>query len=59
MTITIGQEGNEISAKAKSGPEPFYRTAQEATYKARFKPTMKDGKPVKVAAVMSYNCVIR
>jgi len=58
VTITIGEDGNVIFAKAKSGPAPLYGASQEAAYKARFKPTMKDGKPVKVAAVMSYNFVL-
>ena len=58
VTITIGEDGNVIFAKAKSGPEPLYGASQEAAYKARFKPTTKDGKPVKVAGVMSYNFVL-
>ena len=58
MTITIGEEGNVIFAKAKSGPEPLYGASEEAAYKARFKPTTKDGKPVKVAGIMSYNFVV-
>ena len=57
VTITIGEDGNVIFAKAKSGPEPLYGASEEAAYKARFKPTTKDGKPVKVAGVMSYNFV--
>src|ERR1700730_615672 len=58
VTITIGEDGNVIFAKAKSGPEPLYAASQEAAYKARFKPTTKDGKPVKVAGVISYNFVV-
>ena len=57
VTITIGEDGNVIFAKAKSGPEPLYGASEEAAYKARFKPTTKDGKPVKVAGTMSYNFV--
>ena len=57
VTITIGEDGNVIFAKAKSGPEPLYGASEEAAYKARFKPTTKDGKPVKVAGVISYNFV--
>ena len=58
VTITIGEDGNVIFAKAKSGPEPLYGASEEAAYKARFKPTTKDGKPVKVAGIMSYNFVV-
>ena len=57
VTITIGEDGNVIFAKAKSGPEPLYGASEEAAYKARFKPTTKDGKPVKVAGIMSYHFV--
>ncbi|MEP6913025.1 MAG: TonB family protein [bacterium] len=57
VTITVGEDGNVIFAKAKSGPEPLYGASEEAAYKARFKPTTKDGKPVKVTGVMSYNFV--
>jgi len=57
VTITIGEEGNVIFAKAKSGPEPLYGASEDAAYKARFKPTTKDGKPVKVAGVISYHFV--
>lgn len=58
VAITIGEDGNVIFAKAKSGPEVLYGASQEAAYKARFKPTTKDGKPVKVAGIMSYNFVL-
>jgi TonB family protein len=57
VTITVGEDGNVIFAKAKSGPEPLYGASEEAAYKARFKPTTKDGKPVKVTGVISYNFV--
>jgi protein TonB len=58
VAIVVGEEGNVISAKAKSGPEPLYQASQEAAYKARFKPTMVNGKPAKVSGAMTYNFVL-
>jgi protein TonB len=57
VTITIGDDGNVIFAKAKSGPEALYAASEQAAARARFKPTTKDGKPVKVAALITYNFV--
>ena len=58
VTITIGDDGNVIFAKAKSGPEALYAASEQAASRARFKPTTKDGKPVKVAALITYNFVL-
>ena len=58
VVITIGDEGNVISAKARSGPEPLYRASEGAALKARFKPSLLNGKPVKVSGVMTYNFVL-
>ena len=58
MAIVIGDDGNVILAKAKSGPEALYAASEQAASKARFKPTMLDGKPVKVTAAMTYNFVL-
>ena len=58
VVITIGDEGNVIYAKAKSGPEPLYRASETAALKARFKPTLLNGKPVKVSGIMTYNFVL-
>jgi TonB family protein len=57
VVITIGNDGNVIYAKAKSGPEELYGASEAAALKARFKPTLLEGKPVKVSGLMSYNFV--
>ena len=57
VAIVIGEDGNVISAKAKSGPEELRAAAETAAMKARFKPTTVDDKPAKVAGAMSYNFV--
>ncbi|HEV2829190.1 MAG TPA: M56 family metallopeptidase [Pyrinomonadaceae bacterium] len=58
VVITIGDEGNVIYAKAKGGPEPLHRASEAAALKARFKPSLLNGKPVKVSGVMTYNFVL-
>lgn len=55
VSITIDEHGKVISAKPHSGPEALHRASQDAAYKARFEPTLKDGKAVQVAA---YNFVL-
>jgi len=53
--IVIGNDGNVIWAKAKSGPEALYAASEQAASKARFKPSTKDGKPAKVYGAMTYD----
>jgi TonB family protein len=55
VVITIGDDGNVIYAKAKSGPEELYAVSEAAALKARFQPTLVKGKPVKVSGIMTYN----
>jgi len=58
VVITIGNDGNVIHAKAKSGPEALYGVSEAAALKARFKPTLLNGQPVKVSALMTYDFVL-
>lgn len=55
VTITIGEEGKVISARATSGPPLLHEASVAAAYKARFEPSTVDGKPVKVTGTMTYN----
>lgn len=55
VTITIGEEGKVIFARAKSGPSLLHEASVAAAYKARFEPSTVDGKPVKVTGTMTYN----
>jgi TonB family protein len=58
VKIVIGDEGNVISARPTSGPELLKGAAKDAAMKARFKPTLLNGKPVKVSGVMTYSFVL-
>lgn len=55
VVITIGDDGNVIDAKADGGPKELYAVSEAAARKARFHPTLVDGKPAKVTGVMTYN----
>lgn len=58
VNIVIGDEGNVIEARATSGPELLQGAAKDAALKARFKPTLINGKAVKVSGVMTYDFVL-
>ena len=56
--IVIGEDGNVISARPTSGPELLHGAARDAAMKARFNPTLVNGKPAKVSGTMSYAFVL-
>jgi len=56
--IVIDEEGKVISAKVSSGPELLHAASRDAAFKARFKPTTLNGKPVKATGAMTYNFVL-
>ncbi len=58
VSIVIGEEGTVISAKPTSGPELLQGAARDAALKARFHPTVVNGKPAKVSGAMTYNFVL-
>jgi TonB family protein len=58
VDIVIGEDGNVVSATPASGPDPLHGAARDAAFKARFRPTMVNGKPAKVSGKMSYNFVL-
>lgn len=56
----IGETGTVLSACAFGTGHPSLKAASEfAAYRARFTPTLVDGKPVKVRGVITYNFVLR
>jgi protein TonB len=55
VELTIGEDGNVITAKALSG-HPMLRDAAVAAAKQwQFQPTVVDGKQVKVAGRLTFN----
>jgi len=57
VTVVVDETGKVISAEVEDGPIQFRRPALEAARKARFKPTLVDGQPVKVSGVLEYRFV--
>jgi hypothetical protein len=47
-----------IYAKADSGPKELYAVSETAALRARFQPSVVDGKPAKVTGVMIYKFVL-
>jgi len=58
VEIVINEDGNVISAQPTSGPELLHGAAKDAALKARFRPTLVDGKPAKVAGALRYSFVV-
>jgi TonB family protein len=58
VSIVIGEEGTVISARPTSGPELLQGAAKDAALKARFHPTLVNGKPAKVSGAMTYDFVL-
>lgn len=57
VQLVIGLEGEVIAAHAINGHPLLQASAVSAARKARFTPTLLEGKPVKVAGVIVYNFV--
>ena len=54
VQIIINEEGNVAFATAISG-HPFFRPiVEQAALKAKFKPTIVSGKPIRVSAIIIY-----
>jgi protein TonB len=54
ISVIVDQAGKVISAEVEDGPILFRRVALEAARKARFKPVLVDGQPVKVSGILEY-----
>ena len=57
VAVVVDETGKVISAEVEDGPIQFRRPALEAARKARFKPMLVDGHPVKVSGVLEYRFV--
>lgn len=58
VEITVDEKGKVESVKAIKGNPLLYEAAEEAAKKAKFKPTLIDGKPVKISGKLIYNFVL-
>ena len=55
VRIVIDEAGNVIRACAVEGPEILYGVSEIAALRARFNPTLKQDKPIKVIGRITYN----
>ncbi|HEX8353574.1 MAG TPA: M56 family metallopeptidase [Pyrinomonadaceae bacterium] len=54
VRVTVDEEGDVVAAEAVSGHPLLHTAAVDAARQSRFRPTLVEGKPVKVSAVISY-----
>ena len=54
VRVTVDEDGNVVKAEAVSGHPLLHMAAVDAARQSKFKPTVVDGKPVKVSALISY-----
>lgn len=59
VQITIDEEGNVLTATARSGHPLLQEAAVKAALKAKFSPTRLAGQPVKVSGLITYNFVLQ
>ena len=55
VQILVDETGKVVSAVATFGPETLREAATKAAMRAKFKPTIVDGVPVKVSGILTYD----
>ncbi len=55
VEVMISDKGEVVAASVVSGPQLLWNSAGVAARQARFDPPLKDGKPVKVAGVLTFD----
>jgi protein TonB len=59
VQVLIDEQGNVIEARALDGHPLLLAVSVAAARQAKFKPTLLEGKPVKVAGVLQYSFMAR
>ena len=59
VKVTVNEEGRVVAAEAVAGHPLLLQAAVAAARETKFKPTVVDGKPVKVSGVISYNFTLK
>ena len=54
VEVVVNEKGVVVASSVVSGPQPLWRAAGEAARQARFDPPLNNGKPVKIAGVLTY-----
>ncbi|HRI02849.1 MAG TPA: energy transducer TonB [Pyrinomonadaceae bacterium] len=55
VEIVVNEKGEVAASSVVSGPQSLWSAAGAAARKTRFDPPLKDGKPVKVAGVLTFD----
>ena len=55
VEVVVNERGAVVASSVVSGPQPLWSAAGAAARQARFDPPLKDGKPVKVAGVLTFD----
>jgi TonB family protein len=58
VRVTVDETGHVVSAEPVSGHPLLHAAAVAAAKQARFAPTLRDGEPVRVTGVLTYNFVL-
>jgi TonB family protein len=59
VRVLVDEDGNVVAAEAVSGHPLLQSAAVDAAREAKFKPTVVEGKPVKVSGIISYVFTIK
>lgn len=54
VEVIVNEKGVVTASSVVSGPQPLWKAAGEAARQAKFDPPLHNGKPVKVAGVLTY-----
>jgi len=54
VEVLVNEKGAVTASSVVGGPQPLWRAAGEAARQAKFDPPRHNGKPVKVAGVLTY-----
>ena len=54
VEVIVNEKGEVSTSSVVSGPQPLWRAAGNAARKARFDPPLHNGKPTKIAGVITY-----
>lgn len=55
VEVLVNEKGVVTASSVVGGPQPLWSAAASAARQAKFDPPLKDGKPVKVAGVLTFD----